>query len=131
MHYNFWRPLTAIREDDGNPATESDSEWKPFVNTPNYPDYTSGCQRPCGAFTKTMELFFGRDNIPLRHHEQRTDRHQEVAHLRQLLGGFAASRECPRSGRDIHFRFADVEARKQGRDVAEYAYDHYLLPVSN
>ena len=26
LHYNFWRPLTAIREDDGNPATESDPE---------------------------------------------------------------------------------------------------------
>ncbi len=30
----------------------------------------------------------------------------------------------------IHFRFADTEARRQGRAVAEYVYDHYLQPVS-
>ncbi|MDB5694656.1 MAG: hypothetical protein JWN21_199 [Sphingomonas bacterium] len=44
MHYNFWRPITAIRnaEDDGNPATVPDPGWLPFINTPNHPEY------PCG-----------------------------------------------------------------------------------
>ena len=43
-HYNYWRPITAIREgeNDGNPRTEGDPQWQPFLNTPNYPDYTSG-----------------------------------------------------------------------------------------
>jgi hypothetical protein len=32
--YNFWRPVTAIRwPDDGNPDTESDGEWRPFLVT--------------------------------------------------------------------------------------------------
>jgi hypothetical protein len=33
-YWNFWRPITAIREggSDGNPATEADSGWKPLFN---------------------------------------------------------------------------------------------------
>jgi hypothetical protein len=43
-HYNYWRPITAIREgeQDGNPQTAGDAAWQPLLNTPNYPDYTSG-----------------------------------------------------------------------------------------
>ena len=44
MHYNFWRPITAIRnaDEDGNPATTPDPSWAPMINTPNHPEY------PCG-----------------------------------------------------------------------------------
>jgi hypothetical protein len=33
--------------------------------------------------------------------------------------------------RQIHFRFADVEARKQGRRVAQWAFFHFLRPVED
>lgn len=41
LHYNFWRPVTAIRngESDGNPATRPDPGWIPLINTPNHPEY--------------------------------------------------------------------------------------------
>ncbi len=29
----------------------------------------------------------------------------------------------------IHFRFADTAARKQGREVAKWAFEHFLRPV--
>jgi hypothetical protein len=43
-HYNFWRPVTAIRnaDDDGNAATTRDATWEPLLATPSHPDY------PCG-----------------------------------------------------------------------------------
>jgi hypothetical protein len=31
----------------------------------------------------------------------------------------------------IHFRFADVAARTQGRQVADWAVGHFLLPVND
>ena len=36
-HYNFWRPVTAIRNGDldGNDATERDASWTPFIETPD------------------------------------------------------------------------------------------------
>jgi hypothetical protein len=40
-YYNFWRPVTAIRNGDidGNDATERDAGWLPFVDTPMHPEY--------------------------------------------------------------------------------------------
>ncbi len=39
--YNFWRPITAIRngDTDGNQATERDPGWTPFIDTPMHPEY--------------------------------------------------------------------------------------------
>src|SRR6185436_12155508 len=38
-HYEFWRPVTAIRNGDidDNPATERDAAWLPIDNTPMHP----------------------------------------------------------------------------------------------
>ena len=43
FHYNFWRPVTAIRngDNDGNDATERDAGWTPFNATPMHPEYPS------------------------------------------------------------------------------------------
>jgi hypothetical protein len=31
----------------------------------------------------------------------------------------------------IHFRFADTVARRQGREVAKWAFKHFLRPVND
>lgn len=131
-HYNYWRPITAIREgdSDGNPRTVGDPSWHPLINTPNYPDYTSGANSLVGAMTRTLELFFGTDrktfevtsNAPnvvkkSRMYRRFSDAAQDVVDARIFLG--------------IHFRFADTEARTQGTQVADWAFKHFLLPKSH
>ena len=39
--YVRWRPVTAIRagDSDGNPRTEGDVNWTPFITTPSFPGY--------------------------------------------------------------------------------------------
>jgi hypothetical protein len=39
--YNFWRPVTAIRNGamDGNDATDADAAWNPYIDTPMHPEY--------------------------------------------------------------------------------------------
>jgi hypothetical protein len=39
--YNFWRPVTAIRNGDidGNDATTLDPGWTPLIPTPMHPEY--------------------------------------------------------------------------------------------
>jgi hypothetical protein len=39
--YNFWRPITAIRNGDidGNEHTERDPSWLPLIDTPMHPEY--------------------------------------------------------------------------------------------
>jgi hypothetical protein len=40
-HYNFWRPITAIRNGDidGNTATDREATWLPILTTPMHPEY--------------------------------------------------------------------------------------------
>ena len=42
-HYNFWRPETAIHagDTDGNPKTDPDPSFAPFIMTPCFPSYPS------------------------------------------------------------------------------------------
>jgi hypothetical protein len=130
VHYVLWRPVTAIVEADldGNPETIADATWQPLINTPNYPDYTSGANNVSGSMTRTLALFFGTDRVtfdvttavPLAVRKTRTyrrfsDAADDMVEARMLLG--------------IHFRFADVAGRTQGRRVADWAFNHYLLPL--
>ena len=63
--YTFWRPVTAIRwSDDGNPDTESDPAWRPFLVTPPYPDYPCGLPTEAGASAEMLRQFFGTDHVP-------------------------------------------------------------------
>ncbi|MCU1272769.1 MAG: hypothetical protein JWO48_200 [Bryobacterales bacterium] len=129
-HYFFWRPVTAIQEgdSDGNTQTAGDPNWQPLINTPNYPDYTSGANNVTGAVTRALALFFGTDNMTFsltttnstavqqtRTYSRYSDAAQEVVNARIYEG--------------IHFRFADTTARRQGRQVAKWAFKHFLRPV--
>ena len=129
--YVSWRPLTAIRSgnDDTNPDTVGDSEWQPLINNPNYPDHTSGANNNSGAATRMLELFFGTNEMSFivkttnaaaiqqtRTYSRFSDAAQDVVDARIYEG--------------IHFRFADEDARKQGRHVAQWVFDHFLKPLN-
>ncbi len=129
-HYVFWRPVTAIVEadHDDNPQTIADASWQPLINTPNYPDYTSGANNVAGAMTRTLESFFGSNRVTfdvttlvpqatlkMRTYRRFSDAADDMVEARMLLG--------------IHFRFADTAGRTQGRRVADWTFDHFLLPL--
>src|SRR5437773_3183750 len=129
-HYLFWRPLTAIQEgdNDGNSQTAGDPTWRPLINTPPYPDYTSGANNVTAAVTSILALFFGTNEMtfsltttnPLAIQQTRTyhrfsDVVRDVVNVRIYEG--------------IHFRSADTAARRQGRHVAKWAFKHFLRPV--
>ena len=130
-HYNFWRPITAIRlgDNDGNASTDGDAAWEPMINTPAYPDYTSGANGVSSSSMYIMEHFFETDSIAFsmtttnttptvqdtRNYTSFSQAIQEVIDGRVLLG--------------IHFRFADEASVTLGRDVAKWAFKNYLRPV--
>jgi hypothetical protein len=128
LFYNFWRPITAIREDDGDPKTAADPTWEPLVNTPNYPDFVSGANGLTAAFVMALRKFFGTDdfsftvtsNAPLavqksRNYTKFSQVADEVVEARILLG--------------IHFRSADRSARAMGSRVGRWAANNYLRPL--
>jgi hypothetical protein len=130
--YVFWRPVTAIQEGehDGNPETVGDPNWQPLINTPNFPEYTSGHVAYSSAVAQMLKLFFKTDKVtftvtalnPLAVQKTRTytrlsEAVEETIDARVYVG--------------IHFRTSDEVARKQGRHVAQWGFGHFLRPLGD
>jgi hypothetical protein len=132
LHYVFWRPVTAIHEadNDGNPETAGDADWQPLINTPNYPDYTSGANNVTGAATRALALFFGTNEMTFSVTTTNPAALQQVRTYNRFSDA-AADVVNARIYEGIHFRFADVQARKQGRHVAQWAFSHFLRSVDD
>ena len=128
--YVFWRPITAIQEGDhdGNRRTRGDPTWQPLINTPNFPEYTSGHASHSSAVTRMLALFFGSDKVTFsvtsanalviqktRQFTRFSDAIEEVVDARVYSG--------------IHFRTADTVGRKQGRKVANWVFRRLLRPT--
>ncbi len=123
--YVFWRPVTAIQEgeDDGNPATIGDPAWQPMLNTPPYPEYTSGANNVTAALTRTLALFFGKDDMPF----MVTSTNPQSAQKTRTYNRFSemvSDMVDVRIYHGVHFRFADEAAREQGTKVAEWVFSH-------
>jgi hypothetical protein len=128
FHYNFWRPITAIRaaDTDGNPLTVADATWEPTFITPPIPDYPSGHAAAGGAAAEVIEAFVGRgrafthvsttgpiSGIPgseTRSFSSVQKAAIENAYSRMLVG--------------IHFRRACTAGLEQGRDIGQYVVEN-------
>ena len=65
-HYNFWRPITAIRNGDrnGNPATERDPDWTPLIATPLHPEYPCAHCIIASTIATVIRADVGREPLP-------------------------------------------------------------------
>jgi len=129
--WSFWRPITAIREagGDGNPNTDPDTGWTPFITTPNYPDYTSGANNLSGATTTTLANFFGSNELQFTITSTTIAAPDNVRHYSRCSDA-ADDVEDARIYEGIHFRFADAAGRRQGMHVANWVFGHYLRPLT-
>jgi hypothetical protein len=61
FHYNFWRPVTAIRagDTDGNPSTAPDAGWIGLAVTPSHPEYPAAHGCWTSATARILERFNG------------------------------------------------------------------------
>jgi hypothetical protein len=130
IHYVFWRPITAIQEgdNDGNSRTVGDPTWEPLLNTPNYPEYTSGANNAVGALTRTLQLFFGTDHLTFTVFSQHPLANPNTLTYHRF-SDLAEDTVDVRIYQGIHFRFGDTKGRKQGRQVARWVFRHFLQPI--
>jgi hypothetical protein len=134
-HWNFWRPITAIREaaSDGNPATMPDPGWTPLFDpstpvapgqaplvTPPFPDHPSGHNCAAGAIVRTLRMFFGTDRIGFTATSTKSGTTRSFARLSDALRENIDARVWA----GIHFRTADLDGARLGEKVARYVYRH-------
>jgi hypothetical protein len=131
LQYPTWRPITAINEGDfdGDPKTIGDANWQPLINTPNYPDHSSGANALVSGVMKMLALYFGTDEVTFtvtstnpnanpnsRTYATFTDAALDVVEARILQG--------------IHTRSADLTGRQLGMSVARWVFKHALKPLN-
>jgi hypothetical protein len=139
--YNFWRPVTAIRwPDDGNPDTESDPVWRPFLVTPPYPDYPCALPSATAAAAEVLRQYFGTNDLPFtrvfnapavplpapmtplpaklltRTFDSLSDAVAEAIDARVFAG--------------IHFREGCEAGARQGTQVGRFVARHSLRPLN-
>lgn len=122
--HNFWRPQAAIRggDLDSNNKTEVDPAWTPLFPTPPHPEYISGHSTNSSAMGTVLGYLFGdapgvtiiatsptNPGFP-RQWQRFSEGIDEVVEARIYSG--------------IHFRSADEDGAKVGRQVAKFVYTH-------
>ena len=124
-HYNFWRPMPAIRRgaEDGNDNTAADGSWNSLLPTPPHPEYPSGHSTNSSAMSTILQLLFGDDpGIPIvvtqtgitRQWTTFSEGVDEVINARVYSG--------------IHFHTSDEVGARMGRQVARFVLTHALRP---
>ena len=133
--WSFWRPVTAINlgDADGNPQTVGDPTWASLIPAPPYPDHASGLSAAGGSIAATAQELFGTDHVtfagtitpppPPLPAPPLPPITQNYSRLSQLADSIVDVRVW--SG--IHFRIADVQGAKIGREVARWSRDHGVL----
>lgn len=116
-HYNFWRPITAIRNADltGNKATPRDAFWMPLGETPLHPEYPCAHCITSTVVAEILKSIFGNDiaevtmtspTAPgITRRWTRLDDYAEEVALSRIYAGF-------------HYRFSANAAREMGRKIA-------------
>jgi hypothetical protein len=157
-HYQYWRPVTGIREadpgtgptglGDGNPATTGDPTFSPLGApasnlqgpnfTPPFPSYPSGHAGFGGALFQTLRRFYRTDRIPFtfvsdEFNGTTVDNQGNVRPLvpRSFRSLSQAEDENGQSRiyLGIHWRFDKTEGIAEGRRVANWVFDRTFLPI--
>jgi len=126
--YMFWRPVTAIRagDTDGNPKTESDPAWIPFIVTPSHPEYPAAHTTVGASVLRFYKVWFGADQFPLafkgnggevRNYTSIDEINAEEGNAR-VWGG-------------MHWRNSTEVGTELGSKVGKYSAKHLLKLLDN
>jgi len=128
-HYEFWRPITAIRNGDidGNPATERDASWQPIDVTPMHPEYPCAHCVINSAVAEVIRTEFGTDEIPevaLTSPTAPGVTHRFTS-LRAYTDEIAMARICA----GFHYRNSTVVGTEMGRQIGDYVAKTIMQPA--
>lgn len=130
-HYEFWRPITAIRNGDvdGNPATEVDPSWQPLDATPLHPEYPCAHCILSGAAAALIDAYGGlRD---LQEISLTSPTAPGVTHRWSSLDAFTNEIANARVWAGFHYRSSARIGTAMGREVGRYVAAHFARPEND
>ena len=130
IHYNFWRPYTAIRKADidGNKATSPDTAWQPSEPTPPVHDYPSTHSALGNAAATVLAKVLG-DNTSFTMGSPTAipaGSSRTFNSFSQAANENAASRVMA----GIHFRFSCEAGQELGNKIGKWTVENHLKPLN-
>ena len=130
MHYNFWRPITAIRnaEEDGNDGTAPDPAWEPLIGTPNHPEYPCAHCSGAAAIASVLKSEVGNappGGVRVASRSVPNSIVQVLPDFDQWVKEVSASRTYG----GVHYRFSNEAGEEMGRKVADMAIGKVMRPL--
>lgn len=129
-HYNFWRPVTAIRNADQsqNPATPRDPAWLPLGETPMHPEYPCAHCISAAAVAATLRAVVGEEvgDISVTSHTA-----PGVTRRWARLSDYSDEVSNARIWAGFHYRFSTEAAQEMGRKLGELTVATTLQPRKN
>lgn len=120
-HYNYWRPVTAIRNGDldGNDSTERDAGWTALIDVPMHPEYPSAHSVIAGVTGALLTEAVGSGALPILSTSSPTAKGatRQWATVEQFLQEVANARIYA----GIHYRAATTAGTAMGRQIGELA----------
>jgi hypothetical protein len=119
--YNFWRPITAIRNGDldGNAATERDPAWIPFIDTPMHPEYPCAHCIVSSSLGTVLDLELGGGPVPTLSSASSTA--GGAVRSWTSVGDFVQEVALARIYDGVHYRSSTEVGTAMGKKVGELA----------
>jgi hypothetical protein len=129
-HYNFWRPITAIRNGDidGNPATDREATWQPLDNTPMHPEYPCAHCIQSSSIAGVVKAVFGTADIPEIAITSPTA--PGVTYRWTSMTAFTEEIANARIWSGFHYRFSTRVGTEMGLQIGEYVVKNIMQPAS-
>lgn len=132
--YGLWRPVTAIRNDDGNPTTVQETTWTPLVNAPPYPTYPGNAAAYGASAARALAIALGTDDVPLLVKYPATKvtppTPQPPDIYRSYSGFWDLAEEMAqcRIWAGIHFTFDSAVSQEASVRLADWVAERYMVP---
>ena len=125
-HYDFWRPITAIRnaDNDDNPATERDATWQPIDNTPMHPEYPCAHCITSAAVAAVIEAALGSADIPEVTMSSPTA--PGATHRWTNVWAYADEVSMARIYAGFHYRFSTRVGQDMGRKIGQLVVQNLM-----
>jgi len=124
-HYNFWRPVTAIRNADlaANKATPREASWLPLGDTPMHPEYPCAHCITSTAVGAVLKSVFGNE-IPEVSMVSPTA--PGVTRKWTRIQDYADEVSVARIYAGFHYRFSTTVGAEMGTKIGELTVDTQL-----
>jgi len=129
-HYQFWRPITAIRNGDidGNPLTDREPSWEPIDVTPPHPEYPCAHCIVSTAVATVIEGIIGTPDIPEVAITMPSA--PGVTHRYTNLETFTREVANARIYAGFHYRKSTVVGQNMGREIGAYILKTVMHPLN-